>query len=113
MENREPQTREKFNQLLTDEELGQLQLTTLQYYLHESNPVNGLIRDKTDGKAPSSIAAVGLALASIPVCVERGVFSREFAPEVVLKRLRFFRDSPQGPEPDATGYKGLYYHSST
>jgi len=110
MENREPQTREKFNQLLTDEELGQLQLTTLQYYLHESNPVNGLIRDKTDGKAPSSIAAVGLALASIPVCVERGVVSREFAPEVVLKRLRFFRDSPQGPEPDATGYKGLYYH---
>ena len=23
---------------------------------------------------------------------------------------RFFRDSPQGPEPDATGYKGFYYH---
>ena len=95
---------------MTDEELGQLQLTTLQYYLHESNPVNGLIRDKTDGIAPSSIAAVGLALATIPVCIERGVLSREFAPEVVLKRLRFFRDSPQGPEPDATGYKGFYYH---
>ena len=42
--------------------------------------------------------------------VERGVISREFAPELVLKRLRFFRDSPQGPEPDATGYKGFYYH---
>ena len=26
------------------------------------------------------------------------------------KRLRFFRDSPQGPEPDATGYRGFYYH---
>src|SRR5262252_4677422 len=98
MENREPPTSEELARLLSDEELGELQLTTLQYYLHESNPVNGLIRDKTDGKAPSSIAAVGLALATIPVCIERGVISREFAPEVVLKRLRFFRDSKQGPE---------------
>jgi hypothetical protein len=24
--------------------------------------------------------------------------------------LRFFWDSPQGPEPDASGYKGFYYH---
>src|SRR5215831_7904056 len=111
MEEAEQQSnREEPNTLMTDEELGQLQMTTLQYYLHEANPVNGLIRDKTDGKAPSSVAAVGLALANIPVCVERGVISREFAPEVVLKRLRFFRDSPQGPEPDATGYRGFYYH---
>ena len=29
---------------------------------------------------------------------------------MVLTRLRFFRDSPQGTEPDATGYKGFYYH---
>ena len=27
-----------------------------------------------------------------------------------LITLRFFRDSPHGPEPDATGYRGLYYH---
>ena len=94
----------------TEEELNQLQLTTLQYYLHETNPANGLIRDKTDPKAPCSIAAVGLALATIPVIVERGVISREFAPEVALRTLRFFRDSPQGPEPDATGYRGFYYH---
>ncbi len=42
--------------------------------------------------------------------IERGVISREFAPEIALRRLRFFRDSPQGPEPDATGYRGFYYH---
>jgi hypothetical protein len=93
-----------------DEELGRLQLTTIQYYLHESNPANGLIRDKTDPSAPASIAATGLGLATVPVLVERGVISREFAPQLVLKRLRFFRDSPQGPEPDATGYRGFYYH---
>ena len=98
------------HRLPTDEELARLQLTTLQYYLHESNPVNGLIRDKTDPKCPSSIAATGLALANVPVLVEHGVIAREFAPELVLKRLRFFRDSPQGPQPDATGYRGFYYH---
>jgi hypothetical protein len=87
-----------------------LQLTTLQYYLQESNPANGLIRDKTDAKAPSSIAATGFGLATIPVLVERGVISRQFAPELALKRLRFFRDSPQGPQRDSTGYRGFYYH---
>jgi hypothetical protein len=44
------------------------------------------------------------------VLVERGVIGREFAPEIVLRRLRFFRDAPHGPEPDATGHHGFYYH---
>ena len=103
-------TGQELNRLLSDDELGRLQLTTLQYYLHESNPVNGLIRDKTEPRAPSSIAAIGLGLSTIPVLVERGVISREFAPELVLKRLRFFRDSPHGPQADAAGYRGFYYH---
>src|SRR5262249_51398603 len=90
--------------------LNRLQLTTLQYYLRESNPANGLVRDKTDPGAPCSIAAVGLALASLPVLIEREVIGREFAPELALKRMRFFRDAPHGPEPDATGYRGFYYH---
>jgi hypothetical protein len=94
----------------TEDDLNRLQLTTLEYYLHESNPANGLIRDKTEEGAPASIAAVGLAMATIPVLVERGVISREFAPGLALQTLRFFRDSPQGPEADATGYRGFYYH---
>jgi hypothetical protein len=111
MEATDPKTSGKeSNLLLSDEDWGRLQLTTLQYYLHESNPANGLIRDKTDAKSPSSIAATGFGLATIPVLVERGVISREFAPELVLKRLRFFRDSPQGPESNSTGYRGFYYH---
>lgn len=96
--------------MLNDQDLNRLQLTTLQYYLHETNPANGLVRDKTDRSAPASIAAVGLALASLPILVERGVIAREFAPEIVLRRLRFFRDSPHGSQADATGYKGFYYH---
>ena len=47
-------------------DLDRLQLTTLQYYLHESNPANGLVRDKTAPGTPASIAGVGLALATLP-----------------------------------------------
>ena len=93
-----------------DKVLGLLQLTTVLYYLHETNPDNGLVRDKTDPKAPVSIAAVGMALATIPVVVERGVINREFAAKITLKRLRYLLACPQGPEPDATGYKGFFYH---
>jgi hypothetical protein len=100
----------ELDELLNDRDLTQLQLTTIQYYLHETNPANGLVRDKTDPPTPCSIAAVGLCLTTIPVLVERGVISREFAPELVLRRLRFFYDSPHGPECDSTGYKGFYYH---
>jgi hypothetical protein len=99
-----------FDRLPNDEELAGLQWTTVEYYLKESNPVNGLIRDKTDPTAPCSIASVGMALATYPVGVERGVIPRELGATVTLKRLRFFRDSVQSPEPDATGYKGFYYH---
>ncbi len=54
-----PPTSEDLNRLPTEEDLNRLQVTTLQYYLHETNPANGLIRDKTDPTAPASIAAVG------------------------------------------------------
>jgi hypothetical protein len=98
------------HRLPTDEDLGRLQWTTVDYYLKETNPVNGLVRDKTEPNAPASIAAIGMALATYPVAVERDVLPRDFAARAVLKKLRFFRDSRQGPEPDATGYKGFYYH---
>ena len=58
-----------FSQPLTDKDLGLLQFSTVLYYLHETNPDNGLVRDKTDPNAPVSIAAVGMALATIPVVV--------------------------------------------
>ena len=98
------------NRLLTDKDLGLQQLSTVLYYLHETNPDNGLVRDKTDPSAPVSIAAVGMALATIPVVVERGVLARNFAAKITLKRLRFLLQLPQGPEPDASGYKGFFYH---
>jgi hypothetical protein len=96
--------------LPTDEELGRLQWTTVLYYLHETNPDNGLVRDKTEPAAPCSVAALGLALASIPVMVERGVVIRKFAARIARRRLRHLFELPQGPGPDVAGYKGFFYH---
>ena len=95
----------------TDAEmLGSLQRVTFEYFLNEVNPQTGLIADKTQPGAPSSIAAVGLGISAYVVAVERGFLSRADAIERTLKILRFFNSSRQGPEADATGYKGFYYH---
>ena len=95
---------------MTDSQLDSLQWVSLIYYLRETNYDNGLVADKTSPDSPASIAAVGLSLATAPVVVEHGLFERDEIVEIVLRKLRFFRDSPHGPEPDATGYKGFYYH---
>ncbi len=87
-----------------------LQCDTFNYFVHEANPVNGLIIDKTKPGTPASIAAVGLALSAYPVGVERGFMTRANAIERTLATLRFFDQSVQSTDPDATGYKGFYYH---
>ena len=90
--------------------LATLQQDAFRYFIHQSNPVNGLVRDKSLEGWPASIAAVGLALAAYPVGVERGFLTREDAAQRTLATLRFFARAPHGPDPDATGYMGFYYH---
>jgi hypothetical protein len=97
-------------QTSVDSTLEKLQRDSFGYFVHETNPANGLVADKTAANWPASIAAVGLALAAYPAGVERGYLPRASAVERTLATLRFFSDSPQGPEPDATGYRGFYYH---
>jgi hypothetical protein len=92
------------------DELQSLQRETFDYFLKEANPSNGLILDKTAPNWPASIAATGLALACYPVAVERRFMARNAAVARTLVTLRFFWNSPQGPETDATGYRGFYYH---
>ncbi|MEO5987816.1 MAG: glucoamylase family protein [Candidatus Eisenbacteria bacterium] len=87
-----------------------IQRGAFSFFLHETNRTNGLVRDKTRPDWPASIAAVGLALTAYPVGVERGFVTRAEAVTRTLTTLRFFWQSKQGPEPDATGYKGFYYH---
>lgn len=103
-------TPDHLDRLPTDQDLARLQFTTLLYYLHCTNPDNGLVRDKTEDAAPASIAAIGMALATLPVVVERGIIIRKFAVKMARRRLAFLMQCPQGPEPEASGYKGFFYH---
>ena len=98
------------DQTVSPEVMKALQRKAFDYFVYESNQLNGLVVDKTQAGAPSSIAAVGLALSSYPVGVERGFINRAQAIEQTLATLRFFRDSVQSTDPDATGYRGFYYH---
>jgi hypothetical protein len=98
------------DQTVSPEVMKALQRKAFDYFVNEANPLNGLVVDKTQVGAPASIAAVGLALSSYPVGVERGFINRAQAIEQTLATLRFFRDSVQSTDPDATGYRGFYYH---
>jgi hypothetical protein len=95
---------------LGDDALDKLQRDTFGYFLEETNPRNGLVPDSTREDTASSIAAVGFALAAYAAGAERKFITRAEAIKRVLATLRFFRDSPQGEERDATGYKGFFYH---
>jgi len=103
-------SRSRLHEKEESEVLDELQHDAFKYFLDKTNPENGLVLDSTWEDSPASIAAVGFALAILPVSAERGWISREDAVERSIVTLRFFANSYQGPEPDATGYQGFYYH---
>ena len=88
----------------------ELQRLAFRYFVDHTNGKNGLVADNTREDSPCSIAATGLGLSCHPIAVANGWLKRADAAERVLTALRFFDHSPQGPEPDVTGYKGFYYH---
>jgi NADPH:quinone reductase-like Zn-dependent oxidoreductase len=88
----------------------ELQRLAFRYFVDRTNGRNGLVADNTREDSPCSIAATGLGLSCHPIAVANGWLPRADAAERVLAALRFFEHSPQGPEPDVTGYKGFYYH---
>jgi hypothetical protein len=90
--------------------LDRFQRGAFEYFLRWSNAENGLVADTSRDKSPCSIAVVGFALSCYPIGVERGWMSRGVAAERTLRTLDFFWNGLQSPEPDATGYKGFYYH---
>ncbi len=95
----------------TDSEiLLRLQRETFEYFIDEKNCKNGLVADKASDGQVSSIAVTGLAINVYIIGAERGYMSREEARDRILETLRFLHLSKQGPEPDATGYNGFYYH---
>jgi hypothetical protein len=91
--------------------LDTLQQRTFQWFWDTTPPQNGLTPDRYPTLTFSSIAAVGFALTSYAIGVERGYVSREAAADRVLTTLKFFWYAPQSSDPvRATGYKGFFYH---
>ncbi|MGB2869671.1 MAG: hypothetical protein WBD36_14540, partial [Bacteroidota bacterium] len=94
-----------------DEFLDYLELTTLDYFWYEANPKNGLIRDRNEPWAASSIAAVGFGLTSYGIGVERGWLGRPEAADRTLTTLRTLWETPQGSSASGvSGYMGWFYH---
>ncbi len=87
---------------ISEEALSELQRDTFGYFKNETNPRNGMVPDNTRKGAHASIAAIGLGLAAYPIAAEWNFISREEATERVLTTLRFFWNSTQGRESDAT-----------
>ena len=84
---------------------------TFDFFWETTNPLNGLTPDRWPTHSFSSIAAVGFALTSDPIGVERGWVSRDAARERVLTTLRFFWTAPQGDATSGvTGNHGFFYH---
>jgi hypothetical protein len=91
--------------------LDDLQQRTFRYFWETTNPANGLAHDRYPTRSFASMAAVGFALTSYPIGVQRGYVPRPAAAQRVLTTLRFLWNAPQGDAPvGMTGHKGFFYH---
>lgn len=90
--------------------LDSIQHKTFLYFLNEHHPGKGIVKDRAAVWAPASIAATGFGLPCFAIGVERHWITRKQAAEITLNTLKFFADSKQSADTNATGYKGFYYH---
>lgn len=78
--------------------------TTFNYFWHEANPENGLVRDRSTPASPSSIAAVGFGLSALTIAADRGWISEADAYDRALVTLQSFTGG------FVAGENGFFYH---
>jgi hypothetical protein len=103
----------KINYPVTADEVAMLdsiQHKTFLYFVNEHHSEWGIVKDRGASWAPASIASTGFGIPCFAVGVERQWISREDAAQLTLNTLRFFSNSVQSADTNATGYKGFYYH---
>jgi hypothetical protein len=94
-----------------NEFLDYLESTALDYFWYEANPVNGLIRDRSQAASASSIAAIGFGLTAYGVGVDRGWLTHAEAADRTWTTLKTLWNLPQGSGATGiAGYKGWFYH---
>lgn len=96
---------------LSDDQLVDLLQREAYAYFSATMHASGLlVPDSSRPGALVSIAGVGLGLTASIAAVSHGLLEREQALQQALTVLRLFERSRQGPERDATGHRGFYYH---
>jgi len=91
--------------------LDRLQEDTFQYFWETTDSKTGLAPDRYPTDSPASIAAIGFALTSYAIGVERQYITHEQAVERTLSTLKFLWELPLGPDDKGTaGHQGFYYH---
>jgi hypothetical protein len=91
--------------------LDRLERDTFRFFWEASPARTGLTPDRTPGGDASSIAAVGFALTSYLIGVERGYVTRAEAAARTLTTLRTLWGKPQGPaRKGVSGHRGFFYH---
>jgi len=90
--------------------LDSIQRVTFGYFLNEHHPEWGIVKDRADAWAPSSIASTGFAIPCFAIGVERNWIPRDEAAKIILNMLNFFMNAEQSNDSLAVGYKGFYYH---
>ncbi len=93
-----------------DQQLHELERDTFSYFSFHACPITGLTRDYSSPESNVSIAAIGMAFACSAIAAERGFITRDEASRRVWQALDFLLQAPQGPEANASGYKGFFYH---
>jgi hypothetical protein len=97
--------------LTTPALLDSIQRTAFEYFWDEANPVNGLIRDRSQPGSPCSIAAQGFGISAICIAIDHGWVTREEGRARVLLGMQTLWNGTQGDsEFGINGYKGLFYH---
>ena len=88
-----------------------LERASCDFFWYESNPDNGLIRDRSTAASASSIASVGFGLSAICIAVDHGWIARPDGRARVLATLGTFWHGAQGSAPaGVVGYRGFFYH---
>lgn len=95
----------------TDEALlDALQADAFAYFEATGRDGDRLTPDSTEEGAASSVAGIGFALTSLAVAAERGLIGRADAATRALRVLDVLVSAPMGSGPDASGWRGFFYH---
>ena len=90
--------------------LDRLQEASFSFFRFHTDHDSGLVPDTSHHASWISVAAVGFSLACAPVAVERGWMARTEVVRRAVTALRFLGRAAQGHHPDASGYRGFFYH---